>query len=105
MFVPPFLPLFHSHTHSLPPPSPSLQVLILHPIAAGLAGLAVIFGLIGVFSTSRIATILMTISSALALIVTLVAWVIDMVLFGIARNRINNAGGSAMYGNVSRACN
>ena len=43
----------------------------------------------------------MTIASTLALVVTLVAWVIDMVLFGIAKNRIHSAGGSAMYGNVS----
>ncbi|KAL7416027.1 pali-domain-containing protein [Mrakia frigida] len=76
-------------------------VLILHPIAAGLAGLAMIFGLLGVFSTSRAATILMTIASFLALLITLTAWVVDMVLWGIARNRIRNIGGTAQYGNAT----
>lgn len=78
-------------------------VMVLHPIAAGLAGLAVIFGLCGA-AYSRIGTIFMSLTAALATVITLVVWVIDMVLWGIARNRINNhgpAGTRATYGNAN----
>jgi len=46
----------------------------------------------------------MSVASALALILTLVIFVIDMVLFGIARNRIRSELGSnsaAQYGNAN----
>ncbi|ESK96820.1 hypothetical protein Moror_6616 [Moniliophthora roreri MCA 2997] len=75
-------------------------VLILHPIAAGLAGLAVLFGLCGA-GYHRAGTVLMTLLSGLAAIVTLVVWVIDMVLFGIARNRIRDNNIPAQYGNAN----
>ncbi|TFL01499.1 pali-domain-containing protein [Pterulicium gracile] len=75
------------------------QILVLHPIAAGLSGLAFLFGLCGV-GYHRTGTIFMTIVSALATLVTLVVWVIDMVLFGIARNRIRNNGIPAEFGNA-----
>jgi len=75
-------------------------VLILHPIAAALSALAVIFGLCGA-AYSRLGTIFMSLSAALATLVTLVAWVIDMVLWGIARNRIRSSGSSAQYGNAN----
>lgn len=73
--------------------------LILNPIGAGLSALAALFGLLGVFSTSRAATILMTIASLLALVVTGVSFILSMVLFGLARNRLNDAGADAMFGN------
>lgn len=44
---------------------------------------------------------MMAIAAALATLVTLVAWVIDMVLFGIARHRLRNDGYSAQYGNAN----
>jgi len=83
-------------------------VLILHPIAAGLAGLAVIFGLCGA-AYSRVGTIFMTLGATLATLVTLVVWIIDMVLWGIARNRIRSAAleaaafsdTTAQYGNAN----
>ncbi|KAF8589037.1 pali-domain-containing protein [Ramaria rubella] len=83
-------------------------VLILHPIAAGLAAIAVLFGLCGA-AYSRVGTIFMTISATLATLVTIIAWVIDMVLWGIARDRIRSAGSSgdlpldttAQYGNAN----
>ncbi|KAK7043787.1 hypothetical protein VNI00_008399 [Paramarasmius palmivorus] len=75
-------------------------VLILHPIAAGLSGLAVLFGLCGA-GYHRAGTVVMTLLSGLAAIVTLVVWVIDMVLFGIARNRIRDQGIPAQYGNAN----
>lgn len=76
------------------------KTLILHPIACGLAGLAFIFGLCGIGGT-RFGTVMMTLMSALAAIVTLVAWVIDMVLFGIARLHYREHGTSAQYGNAN----
>jgi len=78
-------------------------VLVLHPIAAALAGIAVLFGLCGA-AYSRIGTILMSLSAALAMLLTLIVWVIDMTLWGIARNRIRDdgpAGSTAQYGNAN----
>ncbi|KIJ26114.1 hypothetical protein M422DRAFT_38353 [Sphaerobolus stellatus SS14] len=75
-------------------------VLVLHPVAAGLAGLAVLFGLCGA-AYSRIGTIFMTLTSTLALLVTLVVWIIDMVLWGIARDRFRDVGAKARYGNAN----
>lgn len=73
--------------------------LILHPIAAAFAGLTVLFGLCGL--AHRVGTIFMTIMSVLAFLVTLLAWVIDMVLWGIVRDRIRDQGVSAQYGNAN----
>ncbi|EJU05234.1 pali-domain-containing protein [Dacryopinax primogenitus] len=72
-------------------------VLVLHPIGAGLAALAVLFGLCGA-AYSRAGTIFMSIASSLAGLVTLVAMIVDLVLFGIAMDEIRNHGGAAQYG-------
>ncbi|KDQ57590.1 hypothetical protein JAAARDRAFT_156382 [Jaapia argillacea MUCL 33604] len=74
--------------------------LILHPIAAGLSGLAVLFGICGA-SYHRVGTVFMSLIAALATLATLVAWVIDMVLFGIARSQFRNEGLGAQYGNAT----
>jgi len=42
----------------------------------------------------------MTLISLLALLTTFVVWVIDMVLFSIARNTYREAGTNAEYGNA-----
>ncbi|KAF5372898.1 hypothetical protein D9758_001775 [Tetrapyrgos nigripes] len=76
------------------------KTLILHPIAAGLAGLAVLFGLCGV-GYHRAGTVIMTLLAALATIITFIAFVLDMVLFGIARNRFRDQGTQAEYGNAN----
>lgn len=73
------------------------EALILHPIAAGLAGLAFLFGICGA-AYHRAGTVFMTLLSALALLATLVVWIIDMILFGIARKHYRNAGTPAQYG-------
>jgi len=75
-------------------------VLILYPIAAGLAGLSVLFGLCGA-CYHRAGTVFMSLLSALATLCTLVAWVCSMALFGIARSHIHDHGGSASYGNAN----
>ena len=51
------------------------DTLILNPVTAGLAGLAVLFGLCGA-AYHRPGTILMAIAALLAFLVTLVAWVL-----------------------------
>ena len=63
-------------------------IMVLHPIAAAFAGLSVLFGLCGL-AWSRVGTIFMTLSAALATLVTLIVFVIDMTLWGIAKGKIN----------------
>jgi hypothetical protein len=43
----------------------------------------------------------MTLVSLLALLTTFVVWIIDMVLFGIVRNRYHDSGTAAEYGNAT----
>jgi hypothetical protein len=47
-----------------------------------------------------VGTILLTLTSALALLATLVGWIISMVLFGTARNHLNKNGSHASFGNA-----
>jgi hypothetical protein len=83
------------------------KALILHPMAAGLAGLSVLFGLCGArhrHSSSRrphAGTILMTISAALATALTLIIFILDMVLFSTVRNRFRKQDVSAQFGNAN----
>jgi len=76
------------------------KVLILHPIAAGLAGLAFLFGVCGA-AYHRVGTILMTLLSGLAALITLVIFIIDMVLFGIVRHKYRDENIPAQYGNAN----
>ncbi|KAF8232195.1 pali-domain-containing protein [Tricholoma matsutake] len=76
------------------------KALILHPIGAGLSGLAFLFGLCGA-GYHRVGTIFMTLLSGLAGIITLAAFVVDMVLFGLARHRYRNFNIPAQYGNAN----
>ncbi|KIK63785.1 hypothetical protein GYMLUDRAFT_40862 [Collybiopsis luxurians FD-317 M1] len=76
------------------------KTLILYPIAAGLSGLGMLFGLCGA-AYHRSGTVLMLLATALALIVTLVVWVLEMVLFGIARDRFRDQGVPAQFGNAN----
>ena len=62
-----------------------------------------LFGLCGA-AYHRSGTILMALTSLLAFLATLVAWVIDMVLWGIVRNRIRDiedTDSAAQYGNAN----
>lgn len=77
------------------------KTLILHPVAAGLSAIAFLFGACGSASRTRAGTVFMTLVAGLAALVALVAWVIDMVLFGIARDRFREAGIPAQYGNAN----
>lgn len=43
----------------------------------------------------------MTLLAAVAFLVTLVVWIIEMALFGIARDHVRNHGGAATYGNAN----
>ena len=64
------------------------KVMILHPIATGIAFLAFIFGLGAGFFGSLLAAF----TSLLAFIVTVVALVCDFVLFAIIRSNVNDDG-------------
>ncbi|KAL7424419.1 hypothetical protein Q5752_000102 [Cryptotrichosporon argae] len=75
--------------------------LILHPIAGGLGLLGFIFGLIGVAAASRAMTVLMALCTALGGFVGIVAFVIDMVLWSLLKNRISDAGYHATLGNAN----
>jgi len=77
--------------------------MVLHPVAAGLAGLSVIFGICGA-GYHRMGTIFMFFCSALATLITFVVFIIDMVLWGIVKDKINTdgpAGADAKYGNAN----
>jgi hypothetical protein len=73
--------------------------LILHPIAAALSGIAVLFGVCG-SEYHRSGTVLMALSSSLAALVTLIAFVLDLVLFNIARHEFRKLGWSSQLGNA-----
>ncbi|KAF8271242.1 pali-domain-containing protein [Lactarius quietus] len=73
--------------------------LVLHPIAAGLSGLALLFGLCGA-GYHRAGTVLMALSSSLAALVTFIAFILDIALFSIARHEFRKFGWSSQYGNA-----
>lgn len=75
------------------------RTLILHPIAAGISGLAFFCGLCGV-SCHRAGTAVMALLAALATVITLMAFLFDMVLFGIARRQFREQGIPSQYGNA-----
>jgi len=78
-------------------------ILVLHPVAAALSFVAVVFGACGAFSYSRLGTIMMTLVSSLALFVTVIAFSIDMILWNIVRNQIrsDNSANTAKLGNAN----
>jgi hypothetical protein len=74
--------------------------LILVPIAAGIAGIATLFGLIGA-AYHRVGTVLMSLTAALGTLVALVAWVLAMVLFGgYTKTSLKHHGWSSHYHNA-----
>lgn len=75
-------------------------VLVLYPVAAGLAGISVLLGLCGA-SYHRAGTVFMTLTAALALLCTLIAWVISMAIFGIERSKLKDNGFDATWGNAN----
>ncbi|KAF8343875.1 actin cortical patch SUR7/pH-response regulator pali [Cantharellus anzutake] len=75
-------------------------ILVFHPVAAGLSFLSVVFGACGALNYSRFGAIFMTLVSALAFLITAIAFAVDMVLWDIVRSRIRNDGGSANLGNA-----
>lgn len=52
-------------------------------------------------SFTRIGTVVMAIAAGIAAVLTLIIWVIDMVLFGIAKHHLKNQGYPAQYGNAN----
>lgn len=81
----------------------ALLCLLLRALSgAGLSFLAFVFGLFGAIRYNRIGTILMTLTASLAMLVTVVAFAIDMILFNIIRSRIRSdaSGNTASLGNA-----
>ena len=66
-----------------------------------MAGFAFFFGLIATIFRHRVGAVIMTLLAGFAMLTTFVAWVIDMILFGIARQRYRNAGEVSQYGNAN----
>ena len=62
-------------------------------------GSSVLFGICGV-SYYRVGAVLMALFSAVATVCILVVFVIDMILFGIVRDRCRDNGDHAEYGNA-----
>lgn len=75
-------------------------VLILYPIAAGLSGLAFLFGLCGA-GYHRAGTVFMSFIAGLATLCTFIAWIISMSLFGVVRERLRSSGINANWGNAN----
>ncbi|KAF9227450.1 pali-domain-containing protein [Gyrodon lividus] len=75
-------------------------VLVLYPVAAGLSGIAFLFGVCGA-SYHRAGTILMTLTAALSSLCTLIAWIVSTSLFGVVRDRVRNEGIPASLGNAN----
>ncbi|KAJ7647359.1 pali-domain-containing protein [Roridomyces roridus] len=90
---------FDDHNLNTPVVLNLTKTLILHPVAAGLAGLASFFGLCGL-TYYHGGTVVMVLLAALATVVCLLAFVLDLVLFGIARNSFRSQGISAQYDNA-----
>jgi len=66
-----------------------------------MAGFAFFIGLIATIFHIRVCAVIMTLLAGFAMMTTFVAWVIDMILFGIARQRYRDAGDVAQYGNAN----
>ncbi|KAJ6609890.1 pali-domain-containing protein [Mycena sp. CBHHK59/15] len=76
------------------------KALILHPIGHGrYVGLCVLFGLCGA-SYHRAGTVGMVLLAALTSVLCLLAFLFDMVLFGIVRNKFRDQGIPSQYGNA-----
>lgn len=74
--------------------------LILYPIAAGLAGISVLLGICGA-TYHRAGTVFMSLAAALALLCTLIAWIISTSLFGVERTKLRDNGINAAWGNAT----
>ncbi|CUA74975.1 hypothetical protein RSOLAG22IIIB_01610 [Rhizoctonia solani] len=66
-------------------------VLVLHPIACGLAFLALLFALMLLCRPARLASVMALVFSVLAAIVATVAFAIDVALTTIAKNKVGDA--------------
>ncbi|ODN87674.1 hypothetical protein L198_06897 [Cryptococcus wingfieldii CBS 7118] len=77
------------------------RALILHPIAGFFALLSLIFGALATACASRFLTIMMALSALFGLLITIAAFVLDMVFWSLVKNKINDAGYSASYGNAN----
>ncbi|KAF9269790.1 pali-domain-containing protein [Marasmius fiardii PR-910] len=75
------------------------MALVLHPIAAGLGAIAVLFGVCGA-SYHRSGTVSMMLFAGLATLVSLAIWVIDIVMFLILRGKFRDENITSELGNA-----
>ena len=81
-------------------------VLILHPIAAGLAGLAAILGVVGhIREMAPLCIVSATWIAGLGSTMSLLAFIFDIVVFTIAKNRINSTNASNANVTVNTGAN
>ena len=81
-------------------------MLILHPIAAGLAGLAAILGMIGhIREMAPLCIVSATWIAGLGSTMSLLAFIFDIVVFTIAKNRINSTNASNANVTVNTGAN
>jgi multisubunit Na+/H+ antiporter MnhC subunit len=75
------------------------KALILHTVCCGLATLALALGLVATkHRRTPYFTIAMAFTSTVTALATLIVWVMDMIVFGIARDDYRKQGISANYG-------
>jgi hypothetical protein len=77
-----------------------MLIPILYYPAACLAGISVLFGICGT-AFHRAGIVLMSLFAAIATLTTLVSFMVDMVVFGIARDRLRERGARAQYSNAN----
>ncbi|ODO07685.1 hypothetical protein I350_03256 [Cryptococcus amylolentus CBS 6273] len=77
------------------------RALILHPIAGFFALLSLLFGFLATVCASRFLTIMMALSALFGLLITIAAFVLDMVFWSLVKHKIHDAGYSASYGNAN----
>ena len=91
------MPLYLSLSQQVRASIPDITLLVSH-VCPGLSGLAFLFGLCGA-GYHRAGTVFMALFSALAMLTTVVAWVLAMVLFSIAKHEYRKNDLAADYGN------
>ncbi|KAH9942283.1 pali-domain-containing protein [Epithele typhae] len=83
--------VFHDLTHAL----------VLVPVCASLAGAAFLINLLGATCAGWVATAFASILSTIAFAILEIAFILEMVLFGLARSHLRERGVDATLGNAN----
>lgn len=74
--------------------------LVLHPIACGLAFLALLFALLAACTNSAMLHIITLVAGYLGALIATIAFIVDCALYGILRNKVKVAGVVIGWGNA-----